>query len=530
MLTIRIGTEYLQLEKRSAISLEMNASIFEDEIFKGSYSAPINFAYSEHNLRLLNFRHLVQNVIRLEQPIKVNLDINGNFYKSALLRLDFSSSKKISGYLQIDYSAAAELLNSTKLKNVYLGGDRYIGNSYPTKVAHFNAMAPASSTALGDYTFAPIYNPEFYKKGDDSTNPDFTNGSGVLNFFQDNTFVSDSISFGSPSSQVYSFVPLISVTYLIRKCCEQIGYRAIGSFLENIEIATLVMPSFTAIDKISTLPHGTYNVQQEYLNLSNHVPDITISEFFREIRNTFFCHIEVNSTANTIEFKLLREVINDSRLVDWSGDIVNDLEYIKLDKRSVEIAINPDSEDELFETNEFVREYKYGDQNEDSISYEINASPLYMLRQEDPLSTFRQLLPEARQIGNSVDSSIASTLEQNKFGLRFLFYRGRRNDGNGDTYPLASSDVYDYAGNQIASYSLFWSGENGLRNAFGKDYLYFRTNCKLVRFEKFFTENELINFKASNRIYIENLRGFVSQIKVSSDFKNKPAIIEAYVL
>lgn len=535
MFSIRKGNTNLSLSKNSKISLEMNSSVFDDELFNGAYSLPVDFELTNPNIKALDFRHIIQNKELLETPIPIYLDIENNPYKEAILRLDFSSNKKISGFIQIDNGSIASDITEVKINNIDLGGERFIGNNYADKLAHFNGKAQMLAN-VDQYTFFPIYNPNFFGAPDDTLNGQFSADSKVLNKFDSGSFLSNPDVLGVGDRYAYSFVPMVSLVYLIEQCCKAIGYRATGTFLANAEIKSAVIYNTTAIDKMVLSLGQHTNVHQDYINLINHVPEMSIADFFHELRNFFFVDIQTNSSSKTIDFKTLREIHEDEIYVDWSKGALNNFEQKPFNTNGLKFSLGVDDADELFETYSFEREYYSGPTIGDKRDASSSISSLYMKSNPLGLTLHQQLIPEALQVGSSLEPNYNDPLYNenvlgiNPYSLRILFYRGKHADSSGSLYPLGSSDVYNYAGAKIANYSLDWLGDYGRKKTFAQKHIDFWLQTKRITVSKMFTQNELENFNPRKKVMINGMKFLVSKLNIDSDFKSKPGKVELYTV
>ncbi len=534
MFSVRIGGENLNLKKGSKVSLELNNPMFNEELIEGSFTYPFELDMSGHNIRLTNFRNMIQNKRRLEEPIDCYLDIHGNPYKAAKLRLDYSSSERMTGFLQVDSGSVADVLNTRKLAEVNLGGERFIGNNYATKLAHFSSKAPLFGI-VDQYCFFPIFHPNFYGQGDDSKNPAFTATSKTVNMFYAGAFLSNPDSFGVGTRLEYSFVPFPSLFYVLKQCCKSLGYVPTGSLFDDLEMQGAVIYNTKAIDRIGPGPDsGLINYHQDNINLVNHVPDLTIGEFFNQLRKYFFINIGIDSSRKTITFTPLREIHRSADYVDWSRGCSRSVEEKSVETSGIKFNWGVDDDDELFELNSFQREYSEGSELGDQKEMGSEASGLFMVSDPYAAPDHKQLIPHALQVGNSLDESYndpnidATYLGQNNFTFRVLFYRGRQPDSSGSSYPFGSCGVERFDGTRIAHYHCDWLGDYGRKNTWAKEHIHFWNNTKRFTIKKRFSMEELENFDPRKKVMIHGIKAFVAKINIDSDFTTKEGLVELY--
>lgn len=536
MFGIKVDNEFIDLETKNSISFQYNSSFFDGGSFNGNFSFPFNPAFSPKNIRLFGHRMFPQVVGNLDDQIDGILYIGGLPYKKCKINLT-STSKKISSFLQVDNSFFADKLKETSLKDVPLGGDRFIGNTVAEKIAHFNASAPIDARLQFDYIFFPTYNPLFYKSDDDIIFPEFINNAGgVLNYFYLGTFVGNNDSTGAFGNRLtYSFVPYPSLLYVIKKVCDFLNLAYYGEIFDNIYWQRAVIYNTVAIDRIvnATESFPTTNVYQNNINLQNHVPDITIEKFLGALRTDLFLDHFINTEKGTIEFKFFKSILNDNEYEDWSKNTSPYIEEEAIDQRGLKFILSRDDNDETFEELNYTDEIVEG-KGEKEIN--MNIAKVFDAKDYNNELDFNRKDPYAKQVGNSLETTLNSDptadnyLWENDFSFRIMFYHGRQPDSLGNLVPFGSSDVFNYNESLVGSRSMNWFGTYGRREQLAKDYIDFWQKTKKLIIKKRLTEVELMSFSPHKKYMFYGIKTLISQIKFTSDLHKKDAIITAYKL
>lgn len=537
MIGIKVDNEFLDLDPKSSISFQYNSSFFDGGSFNGNFSFPFNPALSPKNIRLFGHRMFPQVKADLDEPIDGVLYIGGLPYKKCKINLT-SASKKISAFLQVDNSFFADILKDTKIKDVPMGGERYIGGLMLEKQAHFNASAPLLPVLPFDYIFFPVYNPLFYKDGEDAIFPEYIDpdkGGCVLNKFELGNFrVNNESSIEGGPRLAYSFVPFPSLIYVIKQICEYLKLKYVGEIFTDPNWQRAVIYNNVAIDKIVTNELTIQsNVYQNYINLQNHLPDLTIEEFFGALRTDLFLDYSINSEKNTIEFKSFKSILNNPEYVDWSKNTNPDIEEEVLDERGLKFLLSTDPDDETFEEFNYTKEFLEG---KAEAEIQLNIGRLFDIKDYNPALSYDRKDPYARQLGNSLepsmnsDSAAENYLWDNKFSFRIMFYHGRQPDSLGNLVPFGSSDVYNYNEDAVGSLSMNWFGAYGRREQLAKEYINFWLNTKKLIIRKRMTPDELLSFHPHNKYMFYGIKTIIEQIKFTSDLEKKDAIITAYKL
>ena len=91
-----------------------------------------------------------------------------------------------------------------------------------------------------------------------------------------------------------------------------IGYNAINNVWQSPDLANLLMVHNKIIN--------TYFNDQNIL-LSNFMPDMPLSEFFREVCATMGVVFNINSNKKTIEFSFIDNIIDNQNYIEYSDNV-----------------------------------------------------------------------------------------------------------------------------------------------------------------------------------------------------------------
>lgn len=242
--SISVGGRFLKLPDNYGITWEQNHPAFFDLLDLGEHTFPIEIPAVDSNPDILAYSNAMQ---LLEPQLEFEacvIYIGDNPFKYGKLVIDRITEDSFSGIIKTGLSALPVL--DKKLSELELGGIRDIGDNTDDVVAHAKAVAE-DTYPNKDYTFYPVYNPDFYGTGDGSVNPGF---SGFLNVWDATlgtpTFAKNSI----PSSQAneifvnsYALVPFIYYKYLINQILAEENLTADGSFISDAKTDKLTLYS-----------------------------------------------------------------------------------------------------------------------------------------------------------------------------------------------------------------------------------------------------------------------------------------------
>lgn len=336
-----------------------------------------------------------------------------------------------------------------------------------------------------------------------------------LNYYDNNEYQKDISSDLTVRGRYYTLCPFAYMEYILERIFKTENVHFINEFfLKNPEIRTLVLYQNYALDLIAA--NGLNELKKSF-SINQIIPEETVKKFIVDFNKLFGLILYKKRSNNTFYLISLKSILKQNQYEDWSKypilkvdtknfNFVNghrlsmimdsrdqfvEQRQIQLDGSTLKPAVatisdlpitgNTANDIRLVEdTQQF---YKVGSDlvtwsfysdnfndhvlgNEDE-KVNTSFSTLHMSFVKSEKRDFFWLVPESIQKGSSDEFDIGI----NDYGLKLLFYRGMFPKSDGQTYPLGSSDVFDYNGNKIADYRLTWNGEEGLYNQWWKEWL-----------------------------------------------------------
>lgn len=359
------------------------------------------------------------------------------------------------------------------------------------------------------------FNPEFYTNVWTEDINTIATGNALTNRFalpvvrQDN-YLSGYLNYWQTTPQTYDgqIVPMFYVKYVIDQIAEKWGLTHTGSFTTDNELLKLII-------------FNTYNMTANYMTigpivtmttdlpviLNNHLPEISLSEFFNILRIKFACGMYVDSINNKLHLYTLRDILKTKRVVDVT-DYVKGRGYMEVIPEQGGYTFEQTQDDEDTQT-KYVKEdrpVKYkgvvaaitdlfaivaprkGDVylvEESHYYWEYNGTTWILIQYRyhvlrngtnkisDPSGAV--ICDKDWDIANGISWKVIRTqydvddLENNKLSVspRFAIYQRLQNTPGGTTtYPLGSIDHLDVNGDTIGEMDLRDDGEYGLYNRY----------------------------------------------------------------
>jgi hypothetical protein len=358
----------------------------------------------------------------------------------------------------------------------------------------------------------------------------------VLNYYSLNIF--PVIMTGNVEGEQFTaynlFNPFPYLAYVIKRICETFGITIDNNVFEDIDLKQLVIFNLYAENNFFTSELIT---PKEGFNLTDHVPDVLISTYWTNLCKLLGIGFDYKAFSKTLRLKYLKDIAASADFADFPGIIISKptlkaepyngyklkqeasgdefiTKFFKgIDgltfKGNVEAISDFDSitgqeiNDCYYVTSR--KEYWYWNYDpelsiitwlfyskdfffvKESVDEEIGDRSFDVITNINPImdngypytdqnlcapSSRLWLIPKSEQAGN-FDG--LPDFFKSEFSKSLLFYHGLRQDSQLNLYPLASNNIYDFAGNPIVfesveggdpgythDLSLRWDGPNGL--------------------------------------------------------------------
>jgi hypothetical protein len=229
--------------------------------------------------------------------------------------------------------------------------------------------------------------------------------------------------------------PMVFLKWLFEQITIKTGVEFSGEFFEDVDLMTLHLYNTFSLDGAT---HIFYN---------NHLPDLTIGEFIKELRKVFNLAIYIDVWNKAVKLDFADTVFDREVTVDWSN------KFPVLKNKQPELANRlklSSVVDSIEKAASEMGEYVSAQDHANETLFEIT-SVFSTLKMESGI-------PKTEQIGISENYN----QQNNKFAAKLLFWRGVQAD-----VPLASNVS---AGGIV----LNWSAANGLQEKYYTNYEQFR--------------------------------------------------------
>ena len=581
MLAIKVNNEFIDLPADVSLELERNNPFLSDDDIQGEYSLGLTISYTEKNYRLLQF---TGNFYKPTQKYIVDAEIYdaGMFrYAGQLVITQHSSNMNNieqtvwTGFFTIGSAAFLQSIQDVLLEDVDYGGDRSFtwNGADPNSGAgtFWQHIHEARVPNAFPYTFYPIYNDSF--ASDYRTR--WMNKLNPQNNFE--APIGDMSAYMELGNAI-SLCPAIYLSYLLQQIFANFGWKLSGEILDDTGFKKITIPSFNSIHWTDYNRRGP-DQRLEYsqsspivFDLADHVPpDLSIGSFLVSIKNrkgwwfyfdsntkTAYLHSYKSNIAAPV--KDWTKYVQSTYTADYSDpdkvySLVNNIDpaddypvtlnideslITRIASRASLPAPGIDYDGQYYfifnensyylcEIDESTSDYAwhfaannigdYTPANADTtIESDISTMPGSLIAASSGANI---LVPQCQVAGNYWHS----TLGDQSWGVRFLFYHGMFPDTDGNNYPYASAVNETISGRATGDWSLPYRHQFGAVNDGTYDY-WWKEWLKLLSIQdtRTFTlalpVNELRNFSFSDRIFINNVFFTVASAKETLPYKD----------
>ncbi|MCX6216507.1 hypothetical protein [Spirosoma sp.] len=478
---------------------ERAAAWLSDDDLPGEFSYAIDLPLNENNKRFVAHGYRPD----LAQPFSempVTAQMSGVLYRRCTFSFRLNEGK-LSGFLKIDSAEFYDRIRNLSLLEAFntpliLGDGLLTGTDFRTRLKQIAALKPGEFPC----TFFPIRNDGFWESdfgaeqlpgfaggvflGTDELSPvtylnpwEKLEGGGV-------GFVVD-----QPSVPRYgrAICPQFYLAYVLEGIMKLAGYRIESDWLASAEVQAMTVLNLTAMNQ--KLPFAELPIGHK-LTPGLFLPDVSVSEFLKAVKGRFGLVFTYDGNARVCHITQFVGTIRAGAAIDltpyqagpYSTDFSDGSGYSVRDFYDSGDALYKDADGKSIEAPAQVV-------GRGRTPVTLRAGTTQLVRVRSNLSADALwFVPTVYQPGNTLDPTYSASSRYlskegkrpNSVGIRFLSYRGMTTDSKGNSYPLASPDVYD--GQQVArsSQALTMGGRAGSWRNYLRAYYYFRDQTQRV--------------------------------------------------
>lgn len=275
------------------------------------------------------------------------------------------------------------------------------------------------------YALPQIQNYSFYS--------DQKDWQGIINYTDNNKIILNDDSVQNRNS----VIPQLKFPWAIKKLLSVVGYTPTGNFLNNADVLKLLIFNLYATDKQSTAVTIPFNVYNEIVTYANHLPKMTLAEFFQALINQFAIGIEFNILSKNVELFFIKDIFENADIYDLTGRLSFEFssDYTDIKKKQLKWSIT--GADEMVTDEETMfQPYPLDSVIENEKSNYENIDCKFPSLVVQTLNNIRQI-PEIEQPG--ISPLFGQSKNENP--TRFIFWDGTKADNQTATMKLSFYDA-----------------------------------------------------------------------------------------
>lgn len=477
----------LDVAPDSKLTVEFVATTFNEEtLLAGSYSYPVVFPFTPKNDQAFTHGRYLENRLG-RKAFEVNICILDMSWKRGILMYDVTA-KGYEAVVTIDNAIVADLMREKSIAEIFTitNKSKFVshksirigeeGEAINDKIVEINST-------VGEFPFAmPTYlNPLITGTMAENSNIEIT----LVNDFFDAYRVRENGYYGA----------FFYLTWVIEQVCKFLGFRTAGSYMQDDFIRSLIIDNTGVRAGSDILETGT-------LNPAQHLPGITISDFFKALRNDHKVMIYFDSQTRTVYFEKATKILSDPNRLDVSHIQVKDSLKIKRQATGAyKLITKKDDSDDLYNVVPYEGSVVVG-YTDTSKEVEMSIGRPFMVNVKlyDVNDVY---IPTKQQLGNMYGEKFTSQEQaynadnmynKNSFAFRLLSYKGSESFDFVKWIGQATTDDKGSNGN-VYDDSLALGGEKGMINRFSLPWYSFYCLSEQVEVEAKF---DVIQFMKVN--------------------------------
>lgn len=488
----------LDVVPESKLTVKFVATSFnEDTVIKGSFSYPMIFPKTEKNDAAFSYGRFLENRLG-RKTIDVNVSFLGMSWKRGKVEYDVSP-KGYEAHLIVDNSLVADLMRDKNIAEVFTitKNGKFLSHKsirIDGPGAGINDKIVSINNSVGGYPFClPTYlNPmatgEMKIKDDGSGLIDFE--GSVINDFSDGYAIKPDSLYGA------SFY----LTWVIKEVCSFLGFRAVGSYLNDEFVKSLIIDNTGVRKGSDILTNGTINPAQ-------HLPTLSISDFFKAIRNDHKVMIYFDSQNQVAHFEKSNKILSTPNRMDITDSQTTIPRIKRQPIGAYKLITKIDDADEMYKVNPYEGSVIIGYTDTFKEAPMAIGRPFMWVEKLWGIDEVR--LPRKTQTGNCYGDGLNGTTAynadnvygKNSFVFRLLSYKG--SFGFGGTIHIAESTADDI-GNLDRTFdnSLALGGEKGVINKFTLPWYSFFCISEQVELQAKLNINQFMAINPLQKLFI----------------------------
>ncbi len=575
---IKIGSRYLDLFPESQISFEKTTELWvtgDPTLQIGSYSFPFDVPLTDTNRLTLRFPERIDAYTR---PVIIDgvvlyagegMSVGLPLFTGRLF-VKTATNEKASIFIVVD---GLSRQNEKKMEDVDMG----VFNLGPPLELAAVMTYSANNPQYYPFIFFPVWNETIYKTYTGTGNIEYIPGN-VFGAARMNHWTGSNWQFVVEANDDIKgnsiLVPFLRLVYVLDKIITAMGYTLINEWMDDDdELQQICLFNNKSINDVEEIYKWKIRYNEHVPT------KMLITEFLKHVAKWGFCGIFTDHASKTVLLRPYKTVLATAPRHDWTDRVAEDYEIEQDNTVPDYIGFDTDNTDEYFSNNfvsdlpliadgaiitdyweaggnptlhSLIDGYYHVKRDNSIMRYDPSRTFLYekwrkwshrfanirIGAEGDPwlskcipmwsesgsptiAGTFAYSIPRADiplNIALKFADDEVVTQDAEMSSIRLMIYRGIRDmeGGISGDYPYANATAYDPATeDETFNHSLHYDGDKGMYNLYGKEWIYFMQNKKIVKRYLKLTIQDILNHKEYDKIRIGNMNYFVKSMRIN---------------
>jgi hypothetical protein len=321
----------------------------------------------------------------------------------------------------------------------------------------------ANANHLTDkYALPQIQNSAFYGTNNAS------NYNGIVN------------EYGSSNYQNSTKVPMLFNRFVLEKLSQVTGLSFFGDFVNDADYQRLLIYNSFSLDQANTIVY------------SNHLPGLTVEQYFLELKKLFNLVMRFDVKARTLSMNFVDNALVKPCILDWSSKVAPIRNKNPEQTQAIELELGLNSSDALT---------KIPNPDFDRYRGQIRAGA--PANYQSVKTAWSSLTTAASGLPTTESAGISPHFNQqtNKFSPQFLFWHGM--------VAGKPKALNHYGGSRLAFF-----GNNNLHGKHWQNYEQWRAQTFMCNAEAYLTAADVVTFDPSEKVHINGVNYYVDEMKL----------------
>lgn len=304
--------------------MDMESPIFanRDEVIPPAYSLPVDIILDAKARALFNYQDLPAAATLFREIEDVQLFIKGTpFMQGKLLLISINRNTAQCSFATNNLAKVKD----TKISDLDLG--KYDLAPQPPGDIRSHMTATTLNPDTFNHIFVPVYNPSYYDQAFydriiDNPKKVIRDTFNFFNRRMQNAWEGSNFLY---NEHAMAITPFVKIYHVYKKIFEYIGIDYEDKFWDA-ELKRMYFYNNTSINTVRgdiEAGQNLYNTVTDSIIYSNHVPEIKITDFIKEMNLTFTTVLVPRVFRKGFALRYIKDIIKDPQKADWSSRVIN---------------------------------------------------------------------------------------------------------------------------------------------------------------------------------------------------------------